>query len=132
MRHLTTIPPYSFINDFINQLAEAKDLDNDQRSLIANSIQQLENIRNYQFSVLVLSAELDVDTVAEIFQRINAGGIPLNSADFILTLMSVYWVEGRHQLEDFSRRAKYPLQIIVHRLTMPSMLPLLIKYCGWR
>ncbi|WP_108389261.1 GmrSD restriction endonuclease domain-containing protein [Yoonia sediminilitoris] len=99
---------FSFINDFIKQLPETLELDDAQRSMIANNIQQLENIRNYQFSVLVLSAELDVDTVAEIFQRINAGGIPLNSADFILTLMSVYWVEGRHQLEDFSRRAKIP------------------------
>ena len=59
--------------------------------------------------MLVLSAELDIDTVAEVFQRINAGGIPLNSADFILTLMSVYWVEGRHQLEDFARSSKRPL-----------------------
>lgn len=99
---------FDFINEFINQLAETRDLDNSQRSLIARNIQQLENVRNYQFSVLVLSADLDVDTVAEIFQRINAGGIPLNSADFILTLMSVYWVEGRHQLEDFSRKAKTP------------------------
>lgn len=99
---------FSFINDFIGQLTETQELDDEQRSMIANNIQQLENIRNYQFSVLVLSSELNVDTVAEIFQRINAGGIALNSADFILTLMSVYWVEGRHQLEDFSRQAKIP------------------------
>ena len=99
---------FDFINDFINLLAETQEVDVDQRSKIAKNIQQLENIRNYQFSVLVLSSDLNVDTVAEIFQRINAGGIALNSADFILTLMSVYWVEGRHQLEDFARRAKIP------------------------
>jgi hypothetical protein len=99
---------YSFINEFLSELKNHKELSQPQELKIAENIQQLENIRNYQFSVLVLSADLDVDTVAEIFQRINAGGIPLNSADFILTLMSVYWVEGRHQLEDFSRRAKTP------------------------
>ncbi|WP_223426891.1 GmrSD restriction endonuclease domain-containing protein [Tateyamaria pelophila] len=99
---------FFFINEFIQNLKESQDIDSHQESQIAENIQQLENIRNYQFSVLVLSAELDVDTVAEIFQRINAGGIPLNSADFILTLMSVYWVEGRHQLEDFARKAKIP------------------------
>ncbi len=32
----------------------------------------------------------------------------LNQADFILTLMSVHWDAGRHQLEDFSRRSKIP------------------------
>jgi len=89
-------------------LETTQELDEDEEDRIAANIRQLENIRNYQFSVLVLSAELDVDTLAEIFQRINAGGIPLNSADFILTLMSVYWVDGRHQLEDFSRQAKIP------------------------
>ena len=99
---------YDFINDFIRDLETHQEVNAEQRSSIASNIQQLENIKNYQFSVLVLSADLDVDTVAEIFQRINAGGIPLNSADFILTLMSVYWVEGRHQLEDFARKAKTP------------------------
>lgn len=99
---------FFFINEFIQGLKAHQGLTSEQENEIAKNIQQLENIRNYQFSVLVLSAELDVDTVAEIFQRINAGGIPLNSADFILTLMSVYWVEGRHKLEDFARQAKIP------------------------
>lgn len=99
---------YDFITAFIQGLESHQEITPDQRSEIASNIQQLENIKNYQFSVLVLSADLDVDVVAEIFQRINSGGIPLNSADFILTLMSVYWVEGRHTLEDFSRRAKTP------------------------
>ena len=99
---------FDFINEFIQLLEKHQEITQDQRSVIASNIQQLENIKNYQFSVLVLSADLDIDVVAEIFQRINSGGIPLNSADFILTLMSVYWVEGRHSLEDFSRRAKTP------------------------
>ena len=99
---------FDYINAFIQRLEADQEVTSDQRSDIASNIQQLESIKNYQFSVLVLSADLEVDTVAEIFQRINSGGIPLNSADFILTLMSVYWVEGRHALEDFSRRAKTP------------------------
>ena len=35
-------------------------------------------------------------------------GIDLNSADFILTLMSVHVKEARHRLEDFARAAKIP------------------------
>ena len=99
---------YDFINEYLDKLSSIQEVSKEEERRIASNIQRLENIRNYQFSVLVLSAELDIDTVAEIFQRINAGGIPLNSADFILTLMSVYWVEGRHQLEDFARSAQKP------------------------
>lgn len=43
--------------------------------------------------------------VAEIFVRINSEGVQLNQADFILTLMSVHWEQGRRQLEDFARAA---------------------------
>jgi hypothetical protein len=99
---------YDLINEFLENLAAHQEINPNHKSSIASNIQQLDNIKNYQFSVLVLSADLEVDTVAEVFQRINAGGIPLNSADFILTLMSVYWVEGRHELEDFSRDSKVP------------------------
>jgi hypothetical protein len=99
---------YFFTNEYIQNLKQTHKITAEQENQIALNINQLENIKNYQFSVLVLSADLDVDVVAEIFQRINSGGIPLNSADFILTLMSVYWVDGRHALEDFSRRAKAP------------------------
>ncbi|WKZ22661.1 MAG: hypothetical protein QY305_03260 [Candidatus Brocadiaceae baterium WH-1] len=40
--------------------------------------------------------------------RINSKGTPLNQADFILTLMSVFWDEGRTQLEQFCREARKP------------------------
>ncbi len=77
---------YDFINEYLDKLSSIQEVSREEERRIASNIQRLENIRNYQFSVLVLSAALDIDTVAEIFQRINAGGIPLNSADFILTI----------------------------------------------
>ena len=43
-----------------------------------------------------------------MFVRINSTGKPLNQADFILTLMSVFWDSGRAELEDFCRRARTP------------------------
>ena len=97
---------FSFTNDFLKALDKHHTLTQDEKDTIGNNIQKLENIKNYQFNVLMLSGDLDVDTIAEIFQRINTSGITLNSADFILTLMSVHWEEGRHQIEDFSRKAK--------------------------
>jgi len=50
---------------------------------------------------LELSANISEEDVADVFVRINSKGTPLNQADFILTLMSVFWDEGRTQLERF-------------------------------
>lgn len=69
--------------------------------VISDRLYKVKNILNYPFSVLELSTELDPEEVSEIFVRINSKGQTLNQSDFILTLMSVYWPEGRKQLEDF-------------------------------
>lgn len=87
-------------------LSESRNLITEEESLIGNNLCRLESLRNYQFSALELSA--DLGEVAEVFVRINSKGIALNRADFILTLMSVYRKEARHQLEDFAREAKRP------------------------
>lgn len=65
-------------------------------------------MQDYPITALEISYSVDEDQVAEIFVRINSKGTPLNQADFILTLMSVFWDEGRKQLEDFCRQAKTP------------------------
>ena len=44
--------------------------------------------------------------VADVFVRINSEGVRLGQADFILTLMSVWWEDGRKQLEVFARDAR--------------------------
>jgi hypothetical protein len=43
-----------------------------------------------------------------VFVRINGQGAKLKQADFILTLMSVFWEEGRKELESFARAAAGP------------------------
>ena len=40
--------------------------------------------------------------------RVNSRGRHLNQADFILTLMSVFWDEGRAALEQWSRDSRVP------------------------
>ena len=49
---------------------------------------------------------MDEEHVADVFVRINSEGVRLSQADFVLTLMSVWWEEGRKQLEAFARDAK--------------------------
>jgi hypothetical protein len=57
---------------------------------------------------LELSKDISEEHVAEVFVRVNSKGTPLNQSDFILTLMSVFWDDGRMQLESFCREAKQP------------------------
>ena len=46
--------------------------------------------------------------MAEIFVRVNSGGVELKQNDFILTLLSLYWDEGRRQIETFSINSTKP------------------------
>lgn len=99
---------WEFTNEFISHLGATRELTTAEQQKIGSSLGKLAGLKDYQFSALELSSDLDIDEVAEVFVRINSLGIPLNSADFILTLMSVHKKEARHQLEDFSRAAKLP------------------------
>lgn len=40
--------------------------------------------------------------------RVNSGGVSLKQNDFILTLLSLYWDEGRREIEAFSRESTTP------------------------
>src|SRR5690606_12822918 len=59
---------------------------------------------------LELARNITEEQVAEVFVRINSKGKSLNQSDFILTLMSVFWDEGRRELEEFCRKARVPSQ----------------------
>ncbi len=78
----------------------------EEKDRLWDAIDRLANIVNYPFKVIELGSDLDEEQVAEIFVRVNAKGVQLNQADFILTLMSVWWDEGRQALEEFCRAAK--------------------------
>lgn len=99
---------FTFVKEYITNLHESKpDLKFDE-SDIEQKIERMKNITHYPFSVLELSSDLNPEEVSEIFVRINSKGKILNQSDFILTLMSVYWDEGRKALEDFTRQCKTP------------------------
>jgi hypothetical protein len=79
-----------------------------EQKAIQKAINNLDNLQDYPFSALELSSTATEEQVADVFVRINSKGTPLNQADFILTLMSVFWDEGRAELEHFCRRARQP------------------------
>jgi hypothetical protein len=99
---------FSFVGAYVARLREDREVNAEEERAIGQRVNRLLNLHHYNFTAIELSAETDPEEVADIFVRINSAGVELNQADFILTLMSVYWDEGRKQLEAFSQAAKQP------------------------
>jgi hypothetical protein len=102
----TKLIPY--VGEFIRQLAETRSLTEAEKDHIGEAISHLYILPQYQFVALSLSPAVDAETIAEVFVRINGQGKKLNQADFIMTLMSVFWDEGRSELEAFAQQATKP------------------------
>ena len=97
---------YSIITQFISQLSEHRELKSDEQETVADNIQKLLQLKKYPFSALEINSSTDEEDVADIFVRVNSQGQKLNQADFILTLMSVFWEEGRNALETFCEQSR--------------------------
>lgn len=96
------------INEFLENLKKSVGLSEEEEEHIQNAFMQLKNLESYPFSALELSTGISEEQVADVFVRINSQGKTLNQADFILTLMSVFWEEGRKELEEFCRLCRLP------------------------
>lgn len=96
------------INEFLNNLKKSVELSSEEEEKIQNAFMQLKNLESYPFSALELSTNITEEQVADVFVRINSKGKTLNQADFILTLMSVFWEDGRKDLEEFCRLCRLP------------------------
>ena len=99
---------FEVVNDFLAGLRSVREVSDDEVKQIQASLVKLQGLLSFPFTALELSAETSEEAVAEVFVRINSQGKMLNQADFILTLMSVFWDEGRTELEDFCRQARLP------------------------
>lgn len=56
--------------------------------LAEKSLERLAAIRQAQVGIITLAEDLDIETVTEIFIRINSKGVPLSSADFAMSKIS--------------------------------------------
>lgn len=88
-------------SNFISQLKEKREITNEEERTISSNIQSLININKYPLTALEIAPDLEEEVVSDIFVRINSQGVSLTQADFILTLLSVYWEEGRKEIEQF-------------------------------
>ena len=61
-------------------------------------IGRLQSIHSNYLGLIELNADLDVETVAEIFVRINSKGVVLNAADFAMSKMAASEKFNGHQL----------------------------------
>ena len=106
---------YSFINKFISSLDEyrkskGKELTDEEKSKIAENINSVANLKNHMLPVFDIKATAEEEDVSEVFVRVNSGGVTLKQNDFILTLLSLYWAEGRKLIEQFSEESRFPIK----------------------
>ncbi len=99
---------HSYTNKFLTKVENYRgvELSDSEKNRLVENIDRLKDLQNYPFQAIELDRSVDEELVAEVFVRINSKGVQLSSADFILTLMSVFWDRGRRELEQFSRLAK--------------------------
>jgi hypothetical protein len=98
----------SVVREYLGRLKEAREIAPGLERVIETNIERLVNLRNLPVNVLEIGVEANEEEVAEIFVRINSKGQNLRQADFILTLLAVFWEEGREQLEAFARDCHRP------------------------
>lgn len=94
------------IREYISKLKAAREITEKEESRIEDAILKLQGLLSFPLTALELKPNISEESVSDVFVRINSKGTPLNQADFILTLMSVFWDEGRKELERFCRAAK--------------------------
>lgn len=108
-----TTSSYKFINNYIKDLETYREtkgttLTEEELSKIADNINAVANLKNHALPVFDIKSNAEEEDVSEIFVRVNSGGVPLKQNDFILTLFSLYWDEGRKDIEKFSQESRYP------------------------
>lgn len=86
----TAASSYTFMREYFDANPGA------DKAKVEAAIGRLEGIRNAQVGVISLADDLDVETVAEIFVRINSKGVPLSSADFAMSKIATYGEFGRN------------------------------------
>ena len=99
---------FEVVENYLEGLSSSREVTTEENRTIKKSIRKLQGLLSFPFTALELASDIDEEAVSDVFVRINSKGTPLNQADFILTLMSVFWDEGRATLERFCREARKP------------------------
>ena len=82
--------PLSFAREYLERNPDV------EGRVFEGNLAHLEGIKNAQIGIIGLADDLDVETVSEIFIRINSKGVPLSSADFAMSKIATYGDRGRN------------------------------------
>lgn len=85
------------------------------REVIEKNITQLLDIKNRQIGLIELDATLDIETVTEIFIRINSEGVVLSQADFVMSKIASYDDEN-----NFGTNLRKCIDYFCHLIKEPS------------
>ncbi len=102
---------FSYITDLVKRIAESREkagshLSESDKQTIQQNVMDLLSLGSYSLPTLEINGNSDEESVADIFVRVNSGGVTLGEDDFILTLISVHWQEGRKRIESFCKSVK--------------------------
>jgi hypothetical protein len=84
------------------------------------TLEGLRKIRNNQIGLIELAEDLDIETVTEIFIRVNSAGSALSQADFAMSKIAVNEEYGGNEL----RKA---IDYFCHLAVAPEFMPLLVQ-----
>lgn len=74
---------FQYVSDFCEKNPET------EQQEVFNKLNKLTGIVNKQIGLIELDSDLDIETVTEIFIRINSKGVPLSQADFAMSKIAV-------------------------------------------
>jgi hypothetical protein len=97
--------------------ARNPDIDQDQISLV---LEKVRKIINNQVGIIELAEDLDIETVTEIFIRVNSAGASLSQADFAMSKIAANDTYGGNML----RKA---IDYFCHLAVAPEFLPRIEK-----
>jgi len=103
--------PETKLLDLINEYHAKNDGTN--KDEIFRSLEALKGITSNQIGLIELAPDLDIETVTEIFMRVNSEGVPLSQADFAMSKIAVNEAYGGPLL----RKA---IDYFCHMVTMPD------------
>lgn len=85
--------------------------DADKKKVVKN-IEKLKGIKSKQIGMIELDASLDIDTVTNIFIRINQKGVVLSNADFVMSKIAA---DEKHEGNKMRKMIDYFCRLIVDK-----------------
>jgi hypothetical protein len=85
------------------------------KKMIQKSLKKLLDIKSKQVGLIELDASLDIETVTEIFIRINSEGVVLSQADFVMSKIASYEIDT-----DFGTNLRKCIDYFCHLAQAPE------------